>query len=70
MDYPLNYDDSADEWMAFGLAVIVTGLLSLGGYGVYKLITKNKDDKPKTEQVAKPITPKHVVEYNYKTNTL
>ena len=53
MNYPLNYDDSDDEKLALVVTLIIGIILSVGGYFVYKSLTKN--EKQKIEQYQKNI---------------
>lgn len=56
MNYPLNYDDSGDEWLALAVTVVIGVIMSVGAYFVIKSVN-NKDNKkqPKVEKVQKNI---------------
>jgi len=43
-------DETKDEWFAFILAVIVTGIIAGCVFGVRSCARKNKEEKPKVEK--------------------
>lgn len=58
-------DETEEEWMAVILAVIVTGIIAGCVFGVRSCARKNKEEKPKIEQVTnKTIQPQNVIAYN------
>lgn len=58
-------DETKEEWAAFILACIVTGIITCCVFGVRSCVRNNKKEKSKTEQITKNfVQPKDFIAYN------